>query len=197
MPENTTQGLESTQETVITEPAKELTIDEIKAQAKAEATAELEGKYKNEISTRDQKLTKYQKDLKDRMTEEERIKAESQSVLNELLDEFATIASNSIGLDDKHKSLIRGSNKEEIKDSAELIKSFKESITKDYEKQITKLEEEIKILKAGGSAPAGSGQKVVGSLREQLINQYNEAEKRGDGAEMFQIKEKIRSLPKE
>jgi hypothetical protein len=75
MGEDNKAGLDTDQVTPETKPT-ELTIDEIKAQIKEE----LEGKYKNEISTRDQKLTQYQKDLKARMTEEERIKSESQRI---------------------------------------------------------------------------------------------------------------------
>jgi hypothetical protein len=183
-------GLDTDQVTPETKPT-ELTIDEIRSQIKEE----LEGKYKNEISTRDQKLTQYQKDLKARMTEEERIKSESQSILNDLLEEFAGIASSSIGLDEKHKGLIKGSTKDEIKQSADLIKSFKDTIVKDYEKQIKTLTEEINILKANGTPPP-SGHGAPTNERERLISLYNEAEKKGDGQAMFAIKEQIQKLPK-
>jgi hypothetical protein len=171
MGEDNKAGLDTDQVTPETKPT-ELTIDEIKAQIKEE----LEGKYKNEISTRDQKLTQYQKDLKARMTEEERIKSESQSILNDLLEEFKGIASGSLGLDDKHKALIKGGNKDEIKESADLIKSFKESITKDYEKQIKTLTEEINILKANGTAPAAGTQIPPATLQTA----YQEAIKTGN-----------------
>jgi len=173
--------------------SKELSIDEVKEQARLET----EKKYKELLSSRDKANTDLKKELLATKTAEEQAKFKIDEERKEFLKEVADMTAKNIGLDDKFSSLIKGNSKDELKESAELIRSFKDSITKDYEKQITKLEEEIKILKAGGSAPAGSGQKVVGSLREQLINQYNEAEKRGDGAEMFQIKEKIRSLPKE
>jgi len=173
--------------------SKELSIDEVKEQARLET----EKKYKELLSSRDKANTDLKKELLATKTAEEQAKFKIDEERKEFLKEVADMTAKNIGLDDKFSSLIKGNSKDELKESADLIRSFKDSITKDYEKQITKLEEEIKILKAGGSAPAGSGQKVVGSLREQLINQYNEAEKRGDGAEMFQIKEKIRSLPKE
>jgi len=154
------EGLDTVQ---VTPTETQPTIEEQIAKAKAEAYAEAEGKYKNEISTRDSKLTQYQKDLKARMSEEERIKSESESILKDLLEEFAGIASSSIGLDEKHKGLIKGSTKDEIKQSADLIKSFKDSVVKDYEKQIKTLTEELNILKANGTPPP-AGKKVDGKV---------------------------------
>jgi hypothetical protein len=112
------------------------------------------------------------------MSDEERIKAESQSVLNDLLEEFKGIASGSLGLDDKHKALIKGSNKDEIKESADLIRSFKESIIKDYEKQIKTLTEENNILKANGSAPVKGvpiGAKVITEAQFKAMNPRDHA----------------------
>ena len=134
-----------------------------------EERAELEElrKYKDlsarDLAGKNTKITELSKEVKARMTEEERIKSESQSVLNDLLEEFKGIASGSLGLDDKHKALIKGSNKDEIKESADLIKSFKESITKDYEKQIKTLTEELNILKANGTAPT-KGTELKGNI---------------------------------
>jgi len=173
MGEDNKAGLDTDQVTPETKPTEQ-TIEEIKAQIKEE----LEGKYKNEISTRDQKLTQYQKEIKAKMSDEERIKAESQSVLNDLLEEFKGIASGSLGLDDKHKALIKGSNKDEIKESADLIKSFKESITKDYEKQIKTLTEELNILKANGNIPVkgtSAGTKVITEAQFQAMNPRDHA----------------------
>jgi hypothetical protein len=93
-----------------------------------------------------------------------------------LLEEFKGIASGSLGLDDKHKALIKGGNKDEIKESADLIKSFKESIPKDYEKQIKTLTEEINILKANGTAPAAGTQIPPATLQTA----YQEAIKTGN-----------------
>lgn len=162
------EGLEVTQETPKGQPED---IESLRAELETlRKQTELN---KADLSGKDKKLTELQKEVKARMTEEERIKSESQSVLNELLEEFAIIASNSIGLDEKHRSLIKGSNKEEIKVSAELIKSFKESVTKEYEKQIKSLTEELNILKANGTPPTSG---VTGSVskmefsREELKN---------------------------
>jgi len=174
MPDKNTQGLETTQETV--EPAKDLTIDEIKAQAKAEAMAEIEGKYKNEISTRDQKLTQYQKDLKARMTEEERIKAQAEEERKEWLNDIAKTKADALQLDEKHSALIKGSNKEEISSSAEMVKSLIETVSKEKDKTIKALEDRIKILEANGTPPPSGSPTVTATLQTQ----FNEAKKLND-----------------
>ena len=185
------EGLEAIQETQI-ESQPTISSDE---RAELETLRKQTELYKSDLSGKDKKLTELQKEIKAKMSDEERIKAESQSVLNDLLEEFKGIASGSLGLDDKHKALIKGSNKDEIKESADLIKSFKESITKDYEKQIKTLTEEINILKANGTPPP-SGQGAPTNERERLISLYNAAEIKGDGQAMFAIKEQIQKLPK-
>jgi LPS O-antigen subunit length determinant protein (WzzB/FepE family) len=186
------KGLEATQET---SNDAQPTIEEQIAQAKADAYAEAEGKYKNEISTRDSKLTQYQKDLKAKMSDEERIKAESEAERKEWLEDIAKTKADALSLDDKHSALIKGNSKDEINAAAELVKSFKDSVVKDYEKQIKALTEELTILKANGSAPR-TGATDPTDERSRLINEYNEAEKRGDGGAMFEIKERIRKIPK-
>ena len=149
-----------------------------------EERAELEElrKYKDlsarDLAGKNTKITELSKEVKARMTEEERIKSESQSILNDLLEEFKGIASGSLGLDDKHKALIKGGNKDEIKESADLIKSFKESITKDYEKQIKSLTEELNILKANGTVPVkgtSAGTKVITEAQFQAMNPRDHA----------------------
>jgi chromosome segregation ATPase len=182
MPEPIKEGAVSEQPTPAAEPAKEQSIEELRAELESyKKKTELSA---NEISTRDKKLTELQKEVKARMSEEERIKAESQSVLTELLEEFSNIASGSIGLDDKHKALIKGSTKDEIKASAELVKSFKESLVKDYEKQIKTLTEELAIYKANGTPPKAGTQTEPANLQSA----YNEAIKTGNAALQIAIK---------
>ena len=183
MPEKKEEGSVDVQVTPTQESAKkdEINIDELRAELDAlKKKSELSA---NEISTRDKKITDLSKEIKARMTEEERIKAESQSVLQELLEEFSTIASNSIGLDDKHKALIKGNTKDEIKASAELLKSYKESLVKDFEKQIKALTEENNVLKASGQAPKSGASPVP----EGLQAQYDAAKKSGKADEMIAI----------
>jgi len=186
------EGLEVTQETPT---ESQPTIEEQIAKAKAEAYAEIEGKYKNEISTRDQKLTQYQKDLKALMSDEERIKAEAEAERKEWLEDIAKTKADYLGLDEKHSALIKGNSKDEINANAELIKSYRDSVVKDLEKQLKAKDEELNILKANGTAPP-SGQGAPSSERERLISLYNAAEIKGDGQAMFALKEQIQKLPK-
>lgn len=193
MPEEIKQGQTVEPETVKTEPAKDQNIDELRAELEAlKKDSELK---KNEIATRDKKLTEYQKELKSKMTEEERLKAEAEAERKEWLDDMAKIQAETLGLEEKHASLIKGANKQEIKESAELIKSLIDSISIEKDKQIKKLEDELRTYKAAGEAPKG-GNTTPASARQSLINQYNEAEAKGDADKMFYLKEQIRKLPK-
>jgi hypothetical protein len=164
------EGLDVNQETQTeTQP----TIEEQIAKAKAEAYAEAEGKYKNEISTRDTKLTQYQKDLKAKMSDEERIKAEAEAERREWLSDIAQTKAQALSLDEKHSALIKGNSKDEINAAAELVKSFKDSVVKEYEKKIKTLEEELNILKANGSAPVkgiATGTKVITEAQFKAMN---------------------------
>ena len=112
------------------------------------------------------------------MSDEERIKSEAQSTLQDLLEEFSNVAAANIGLDDKHKSLLKGNTKDEIKSTAESLKSFKESIEKPHLDKIKSLEEEIKILKANGTPPkngAGSSGKIIS---EDQLNKMDHLQQR-------------------
>lgn len=183
MPNEKEQGLDENQETGKEEKAKDLTIDEIKAQAKAEAMAEIEGKYKNEISTRDQKLTQYQKDLKARMTEEERIKAQAEEERKEWLSDIAKTKADALQLDDKHSALIKGSSKDEINASAELVKSLVDTVSKEKDKTIKALEDKIKILEANGTVPPAG----IKTVPEGIQSQYDDYKKKGMTAEMISL----------
>jgi chromosome segregation ATPase len=152
------QGQTTEPETVKTEPAKDQNIDELRAELESlRKESELK---KNEIATRDKKLTEYQKELKSKMTEEERLKAEAEAERKEWLEDMAKIQAETLGLDEKHASLIKGANKQEIKESAELIKSLIDSISSEKDKQINekdkqikKLEDELRTYKAAGEVP--------------------------------------------
>ena len=91
------QGQTAEPETVKTEPAKDQNIDELRAELEAlKKDSELK---KNEIATRDKKLTEYQKELKSKMTEEERLKAEAEAERKEWLDDMAKIQAETLGYD--------------------------------------------------------------------------------------------------
>jgi hypothetical protein len=174
-----------------TDEPKELTIDEIKEQIRLEA----DKKYKELLSGRDRANTDLKKELLATKTAEEQAKFKADEERKEWLRDVAEMSAKNIGLEDKFSGLIKGNSKDELKESADLIRSFKESITKDYEKQIKTLTEEINILKANGTPPP-SGQGAPTNERERLIGLYNEAEKKGDGQAMFALKEQIQKLPK-
>ena len=173
------------------EQPKELTIDEIKEQVRLEA----DKKYKELLSGRDRANTDLKKELLATKTAEEQAKFKADEERKEWLKDVADMSAKNIGLDDKFSGLIKGNSKDELKESADLIRSFKETITKDFEKQIKALTEELTILKANGSAPK-IGVTDPTDERSRLISEYNEAEKRGDGGAMFEIKERIRKIPK-
>ena len=66
---------------------------------------------------------------------------------------MARIQAETLGLEEKHASLIKGAFKQEIKESAELVKSLIDSISSEKDKQIKKLEDELKTYKAAGEVP--------------------------------------------
>jgi chromosome segregation ATPase len=148
-PENK-QGQTTEPETVKDEPAKDQNIDELRAELEAlRKESELK---KNEIATRDKKLTEYQKELKSKMTEEERLKAEAEAERKEWLEDMAKIQAETLGLE------------QEIKESAELIKSLIDSISSEKDKQIKKLEDELRTYKAAGEAPKKTSESPAGKV---------------------------------
>lgn len=159
MSEQEKQGLDTVQETEKTAETN-TGIEQTPEQTPEQLRAELERLRKqseltkNEISTRDKKLTELQKDLKARLSEEERIKMEAEQERKEWLEDMAKIQAETLGLDEKHAGLIKGANKQEIKESAELIKSLIDSISGDKDKQIKILQDELKTYKAAGDTPA-------------------------------------------
>jgi chromosome segregation ATPase len=167
MPEEIKQGQTTEPETVKTEPAKDQNIDELRAELEAlKKDSELK---KNEIATRDKKLTEYQKELKSKMTEEERLKAEAEAERKEWLEDMAKIQAETLGLEEKHASLIKGANKQEIKESAELIKSLIDSISVEKDKQIKKLEDELRTYKAAGEAPKKATEPMTGKVVKRAV----------------------------
>ncbi len=159
MAEEKKEGLDASQETPKETPA-EITPDELKAQIRAE----LESQYKTEISTRDRKLSEYQKELKNKLTDEERIKLEAEEERKSFLNDYAEVAGEKVGLTKDELKFIKGSNREEIKQNIEEFDKLLKAKMSEKDKTIKKLEDELKIYKASGNPPpAGtqSGAKVV------------------------------------
>jgi len=159
--------------------SKELSIDEVKEQARLET----EKKYKELLSSRDKANTDLKKELLATKTAEEQAKFKIDEERKEFLKEVADITAKNIGLDDKFSSLIKGNSREELKESAELIRSFKDSITKDYEKQIKTLTEELNVLKANTQAPAAGNTTPPATLQSA----YQDAIKTGNIAQQNAI----------
>lgn len=162
MPEEIKEGAVIEQPTPKSEPAKK---EEISAETLTEKIkADLELKYKDEISGRDKKLTQIQKELNARLTEEERLKIESENRIRATLEKYSKIAVKAAGLDESFASLISGSNEDEIDLKIDAFTKIKESITKEYEKKIKALEDELNIYKANGPVPkkgAGGDSKAM------------------------------------
>ena len=162
---------------------------------KKQIAADLETKYKKELSTRDQAITKLQKDLSLKQSEEERIKQAQDNERKELLSDYAKIAIQGLGLTDEMSELVTGNSKDEIISRLEAIKNVKAQIEKPLLDKIKQLEDLVKIKQAEGAAPEGTAGGPT-NLRQNLIKQYNDAEAKGDADKMFYLKEQIRKLPK-
>ena len=122
---------------------------------KKQIAAEIEAKYKKELSTRDQAITKLQKDLSLKQSEEERIKQAQDNERKELLSDYAKIAIQGLGLTDEMSELVTGNSKDEIISRLEAIKNVKAQIEKPLLDKIKQLEDLVKIKQAEGAAPEG------------------------------------------
>lgn len=122
---------------------------------KKQIAAEIEAKYKKELSSRDQAITKLQKDLSLRQSEEEKIKQAQENERKELLADYAKIAIQGLGLTDEMSELVTGNSKEEIVSRIEAVKSIKAQIEKPLLDKIKQLEDLVKIKQAEGAAPEG------------------------------------------
>ena len=142
----------------------EAMIEKAKEEARAEAAKEIEGKYKKEISTRDQAITKLQKDVNATKSDEEKAKIEAEEQRKTILTKYSRLAVKAAGLSDDFSDLITGNNEDEIDSKIETFMKVKESIekphlevVKTHLEKIKSLEEEINILKASGAVPKGGG----------------------------------------
>jgi len=122
---------------------------------KKQIAAEIEAKYKKELSSRDQSITKLQKDLSLKQSEEERIKQAQDNERKELLSDYAKIAIQGLGLTDEMSELVTGNSKDEIISRLEAIKNVKAQIEKPLLDKIKQLEDLVKIKQAEGAAPEG------------------------------------------
>lgn len=188
------EGIDANQSTPESKAAEidvEAEIAKAKEEARLEALKEAEGKYKKEISTRDQAITKLQKDVNATKSDEEKAKIEAEEQRKSILSKYSRLAVKAVGLNDDFSDLISGNNEDEIDSRIETFMKVKESIEKPHLEvikthleKIKSLEEEITILKASGAAPKGG----AGAEPATLQSAYDEAKKRGDFAAQTAIK---------
>ena len=161
------EGIDTNQSTPESNAAEidvEAEIAKAKEEARLEAFKEAEGRYKKEISTRDQAITKLQKDVHATKSDEEKAKIEAEEQRKAILSKYSKLAVKAAGLADDFSDLITGTNEDEIDSKIETFMKVKESIEKPHFdvikthlEKIKSLEEEINILKASGAAPKGGG----------------------------------------
>lgn len=178
------------------EPAKkdDVNTDDLIEQARKEAREESEGKLaalKKEISTRDQTITKLQKDINATKSDEERAKIEAEERQRNIMSKYSKLAVKAAGLDETFSELITGNNEDEIDAKIDIFMKVKESIEKPHLEvirthleKINTLEEEIKILKANGPVPKGGENTQPATLQAA----FDEAKKKGDFALQTAIK---------
>ena len=174
----------------------------IKAKEKEFAEKELE--LQKKISGLDRKNSEYQKQVEEERLSKlqgEELALEKLRIIEEKVKqgerENAELNRKRIidselfnsGIPSEFAKRINGQTPEEIQAD---VKEFNDFINK----RVIELKEKAVNDALSGKAPEVGNLKKLNE-REQLISKYNDAEKRGDGAAMFQIKEKIRSLPKE
>jgi len=107
---------------------------------------------------------------------EEQAKFKADEERKEWLADMAKTKAEALQLDDKHSLLIKGSNKDEINQSAELVKSLVDTVSKEKDKTIKALEDRIKILEANGTPPPSGSHTITATLQTQ----FNEAKKLND-----------------
>lgn len=209
-PDTTVQG--ATQEpastqipAAVTEPTlKELNDRFLQMEAEHKrATAELEER-KKEISGLNRKISEDEKVIKqkelEKLSEQDRAKAELEMIRQEKLkteNEIKEMARGRVidkalidaGIPLEFAKRISGQDESEIQADVKAFKSY-------IDKLVNDLKEKAVNEALAGKAPAG-GKAPNASERQKLIDQYNEAEKRKDGAAMLGLKERIRALPKE
>lgn len=138
----------------------------------AEANKRLSGS----ISAKDKSLNALQKensDLKKKgMDETEKAIAEAKEEKAFIVKQAHEMITESMGLDENTASLISGETGQEIRDKAEILKTYKESILKEATDKIASLEKEIETLKGNMPNP-GSGNKQAGGLSDLSIGELN------------------------
>jgi len=192
MPDDIKAGDLQQEPTPATEPANILTIEE---RAELEELRKVKELSQKDLKGKDSKITELTKQVMATKSAEEQARIEAESKHRDGLVKYTKLAVEKVGLTSDFADLITGNDYDEIDGKIQTFTKIKESMSKDYEKQIKTLTEELNILKANGTPPP-SGQGAPTNERERLISLYNAAEIKGDGQAMFALKEQIQKLPK-
>jgi len=192
MPDEIKAGDLPQEPTPATEPANTLTIEE---RAELEELRKVKELSQKDLKGKDSKITELTKQVMATKSAEEQARIEAESKHRDGLVKYTKLAVEKVGLTSDFADLITGNDYDEIDGKIQTFTKIKESMSKDYEKQIKTLTEELNILKANGTPPP-SGQGAPTNERERLISLYNAAEIKGDGQAMFALKEQIQKLPK-
>jgi len=192
MPDDIKAGDLQQEPTPSTEPANILTIEE---RAELEELRKVKELSQKDLKGKDSKITELTKQVMATKSAEEQARIEAESKHRDGLVKYTKLAVEKVGLTSDFADLITGNDYDEIDGKIQTFTKIKESMSKDYEKQIKTLTEELNILKANGTPPP-SGQGAPTNERERLISLYNAAEIKGDGTAMFALKEQIQKLPK-
>jgi len=192
MPDDIKAGDLQQEPTPATEPANILTIEE---RAELEELRKVKELSQKDLKGKDSKITELTKQVMATRSAEEQARIEAESKHRDGLVKYTKLAVEKVGLTSDFADLITGNDYDEIDGKIQTFTKIKESMSKDYEKQIKTLTEELNILKANGTPPP-SGQGAPTNERERLISLYNAAEIKGDGQAMFALKEQIQKLPK-
>jgi hypothetical protein len=160
MPDEIKAGDLSQEPTPATEPANTLTIEE---RAELEELRRVKELSQKDLKGKDSKITELTKQVMATKTAEEQAKIESDNRLKDGLVKYTKLAVEKVGLTSDFADLITGNDYDEIDGKIQIFTKIKDSMSKDFEKQIKTLTEELNILKANGTVPT-KGVEVKGNI---------------------------------
>lgn len=173
MPDEIKAGDLNTEPTPATEPAKTLSIEERAELEELRRVKELSSK---DLKGKDTKITELTKQVMATKTAEEQARIEAENRMKAGLEKYTKLAVDKVGLSAEFAELISGNDYDEIDNKIQTFNKIKESMSKDYEKQIKTLTEELAIYKANGIPPKKGDETAAAKLefsREELKDPVN------------------------
>ena len=175
MPDDIKAGDLQQEPTPSTEPANILTIEE---RAELEELRKVKELSQKDLKGKDSKITELTKQVMATKSAEEQARIEAESKHRDGLVKYTKLAVEKVGLTSDFADLITGNDYDEIDGKIQTFTKIKESMSKDYEKQIKTLTEELNILKANGNIPVkgtSAGTKVITEAQFQAMNPRDHA----------------------